>query len=226
MSEPKIKFITHTIAFVIGLFVMAIMFKQCNPCPEIGASKRTSFRKQTIKVKYDSTYKEAYFSLLDQIPEEQPVYKNKVPKRIQKLIEKEDKKDSCGSIRKFVNLINDSNDQVKITGKITTLARGQVLSTDFEFKTRSLVVDTDVVMLDSAYVENTKYIVSNKLFLSTETSFSPGFMQLSGSADFITKKGWIFGYRYERNFDYNYQAHHAKIGRLISFRRKDGKKEQ
>lgn len=200
--------------------------KKCNPCPEVGKSKSEITTKKVIKLKYDSTYKEAYLKLLDQLPEEKPLYSSKVPRRIEKLIDKENKKDPCGTVRRFVTEFKDSNDVVKIEGSITSLTKGQLLSTDIDFKSSILSVDTDMVVLDSTYEKETNYVVSNKLYLSLESAVQPTFMQFSGTVDFTTKRGWIFGYRYERNFDYNYNAHHAKVGYLISFRKNHAQKKK
>jgi len=219
-TNNKLKIFTHIAAFILGAVLLAILLNKCNPCPEVGKTSTKVTTKRSIKIVYDSTYKEAYFTLLDQIPEEKPVYRNKLSKRIQKLIEKENKNEPCGPIRKFVTQFRDSSDLVVLTGKITSLTKGKVLSTDLVFKTRFLDIDTTLIIHDSIFTDRNNYITSNKLYFGIESSVSPAFNQFSGTVDFTTKNNWIFGGRVERNFDYRVTEYHVKLGHVISFRKR------
>ena len=221
----KARSIISIISFIVGALLMMLLMKKCNPCPEIGSTETTVNKTSTETIKYDSTYKAEYFALLDLIPVEDTTSIKKLPKRLLKKVDQPDEKDPCGPIRKFITLVNDSNDQAKITGKITSLTRGELLSTDFEFKLKSLVVNKTVETTNTNTITNNNYIISNKLYLGLESSFSPAFYHISGTVDLAHKKGFIIGYRYEQNLQFNYGSHNFKIAKLISLKKKDKSKQ-
>lgn len=209
----------HLATFILGMALVLIYWKGCNPCPEVGETKTKTktvyIPGKPVKV-VDSTYYRKYHELLDQIPVEKPFYSDKLPKRIINKIEKENEKDPCGKIRRFETPFNSSTDEYSINGKIISLVKGELLSSDFKFTTKSLVVNEKTNTTDTLRIEIEKEtpILKNHLWLGVETSIKPGVEHVSVMLDFTHKKNWAVGYRFERNFNYG-ESHNIRLAKTI-----------
>ena len=205
----------NIISFSLGLITMCIVMLKCNKCPEIKTKEKVNTVTVTETI-IDSTYFKLYNELLNMKPKEVVKRKKKRFKNTSlknNVTHQENKKDS---IRTFITEINDSSETYKIQGEIVNICKGELLSTDFKYNLEWLVQNKTIK--DSTIITINNYIVRNKLIIGLETSVKPSLNQLSANLDFLHKKGWMIGYRYERNFNksanYN-ESHNLKIAKTI-----------
>lgn len=207
------------ITFILGAAIVLFYWKGCNPCPELGETKTkiktVHIPGKPVKV-VDSTYYRKYHELLDQMPVEKPLYSDKIPSRIVKKIEKENEKDPCGQIRRFETPFNSSTAEYAIDGKIVSLVKGELLSSDFKFTTKSLIVNEKTNTTDTIRIEIEKQtpILKNHLWLGVESSVKPGLEHVSVTLDWTHKKGLAVGYRFENNFTHG-ESHNIRIAKSI-----------
>lgn len=128
-----------------------------------------------------------------------------------------DTNDTTGAVSHFYP-VKDSI----LDGWITVFSRGMPDSVDFEYKATLPRFKETVTIHDSTYVEKLiKQSPTSALYVGGGFSLDPIMSSLSVHADYITKKGWMCGYFYQRNNNYK-GTHNIKIGKIIRFKRPKG----
>lgn len=200
---------------VIGMLIVLFYWKGCNPCPEVGKSKiETVYVPGKVVLKVDSIWHKKYFELLNSIPQEKPLYSGNIPNAVLKQLKKDSLSGVKTKIRRFTTFFNDVNDKYIINGKITSLSKCKILSTDVNYNIKSLVIEKQSLKIDTIKIKENNYVIKNNLWVGIETSVNPFVNHISGKIFFTHKNGWSIGYRYENHFNYS-NTHNIGISKII-----------
>ena len=180
-------------ALIIGAIIMAIILLTCNGGQEIKTVTKTEYIKGKETIKWDTIKK-----TITEIHTNMEVDTFFAAPG-----------DTNPNMHVFVYPVKDS--LLEGTIKATAEIKPQI---DFDYKLTLPELTKTVSRVDTFKITNDNYIFKSGFYLGGETSINPFAKQFSATGDYVHKKGWIFGYRFEHPFEGD-NTHNIKIGKKI-----------